>query len=165
MTLRNLEELYHHMLQDIYYAENKITKALSTMAAHTSDPKLKKGFEKHLEETNDQIQKLDQVFEICGYTPSGEKCEAIEGLVKEGEELMQEAAPGAVCDSALIAAAQKVEHYEIASYETLCKVAKKLGHETAADILHEILEQEKATDETLTKLCDDIEDDAMKLAA
>ena len=154
--LTNLEDLFKHMLQDMLYAENKITEALPKMAKKATNEDLQAGFEKHLEETKDQISKLEQVFEMCGYEKEREKCEAIEGLIKEGEELMEEAEQGAVLDSALIAAAQKVEHYEIASYGTLCNIAKKLGHKDASALLHEILEQEKATDEKLTKLCDDI---------
>lgn len=163
--IHNLEDLFKHMLQDMYYAENKITKALPKMAKKATDPDLQAGLEQHLEETEDQISKLEQVFEICGYEKKREKCEAIEGLIEEGEGLMDEAAEGAVLDSAMIAAAQKIEHYEIASYGALCNMAKKLGHQDAAALLHEILKQEKATDEKMTALCDGIEEQALERAA
>lgn len=164
-TLKSLEDLFTTLLQDMYFAENKITEALPKMADCATNSDLREGFEEHLEETRDQISKLEQVFELCGCEKDREECEAIEGLIEEGEELMEEAEEGAVLDAALIAAAQKVEHYEIASYGTLCNIANKLGHEEAAGILHDILEQEKATDEKLTALCDDIETEALKKAA
>jgi len=164
-SIKNLEGLFQHLLQDMLYAENKITKALPKMAKKASNKDLQDGFETHLEETRDQISKLEKVFEICGYDKEREKCEAIEGLLKEGEGLMDEAEKGATLDAALIAAAQKVEHYEIASYGALCHMADKLGQKEASKLLHEILEQEKATDEKLTKLSGDIEEEAMKQAA
>ena len=165
MTLSSLENLFEHLLQDMYFAENKITKALPKMVGKATNEDLRAGFEQHLEETKDQIKKLEKVFELTGLEQAREECEAIEGLLEEGEGLMDEAEKGAVLDSALIAAAQKVEHYEIASYGALCNMAKKLGFTEAADLLHEILEQEKATDEKLTSVCDGIEDSAMEQAA
>ena len=119
----------------------------------------------HLEETNDQIKKLEKVFEILGYDKEKEKCEAIEGLLEEGDELIEESKEGAVRDAALIAAAQKVEHYEIASYGTLCAMANELDQPEAAKILHEILEQEKETDEKLIKLSYTTNEKAEKRAA
>ena len=165
MSIKNTEDLFKHLLQDMYYAENRITKALPKMAKKASNPDLKKGFETHLEETKDQISKLEEVFEMLDYKKEKEKCEAIEGLLKEGEDLMKEAEDGAAMDSALIAAAQKVEHYEIASYGTLCNLAKILGFDDAASQLHEILEQEKETDEKLTGMADSIEEEALEKAA
>ena len=158
---KNLEDLFKHLLQDMLYAENKITKALPKMAKKATDPKLQKGFEKHLKETEDQIEKLKKVFQLLDFKLKREKCEAIEGLLKEGESLMNEAEKGPALDAALIAAAQKVEHYEIASYGTLSAIADKLGHVDAGRILTKILDQEKATDEKLTELSIDIEDKAM----
>lgn len=163
--MQNLEDLFKHLLQDMYFAENKITEALPKMAKKATNPDLQDGFKQHLKETEDQISKLEEVFKICGYEAEREECEAIEGLIEEGEELMKEAKKGAVLDSALIAAAQKVEHYEIASYGTLCNMAKILGKKDAAKLLHEILDQEKATDTKLSSLCDDIELEAMEKAA
>ena len=164
-SIKNLEGLFQHMLQDMLYAENKITKALPKMIKKTSDENLKAGLEQHLEETKDQIGKLEEVFEICGFDKKREKCEAIEGLIKEGESLMDEVQNGPTLDAALIAAAQKVEHYEIATYGALCHMANKLGQKEAAKLLHEILEQEKATDEKLIDLSDGIEEESMKQAA
>ncbi|MEX1037180.1 MAG: ferritin-like domain-containing protein [Sneathiella sp.] len=163
--LQKLEDLFKHLLQDMYYAEHEISKALPKMAKKATNENLQAEFEQHLEETKDQTSKLEQVFEVCGYEKEREKCEAIEGLIEEGEGLMKEAKAGAVLDSALIAAAQKIKHYEIASYGTLCYMAKKLGQTKAAELLHEILEQEKATDKKLSKLCDEIEEKAMDNAA
>ncbi len=150
--ISSLEDLFKHLLQDMYYAENKIKNTLPKMAEKACREDLKDAFESHLEETKEQIQKLEKVFEILDYKKEKEKCEAIEGLMKEATHLIEEAAEGSVRDAALIAAAQKVEHYEIASYGTLCAMANELNQDDAAKILHEILEQEKQTDEKLTKL-------------
>lgn len=163
--LETLEELFEHLLKDMYYAESKIAKALSKMAKKASDSDLKAGFEKHQEETKDQIEKIEKVFEIQGYNKKAEKCDAIEGLLKEGEGLMEEPTEGPVLDCALIAAAQKVEHYEIASYGTLCAMADKLGFVEAKELLGKILEQEKETDKKLSKLSDNIEEHALDEAA
>ena len=163
--LYNLEDLFKHLLQDMYYAENRIKNTLPKMAKKADNQDLKDGFETHLEETKDQIEKLERVFELLGYEKEREKCEAIEGLIEEGEGLIEESKAGATRDSALIAAAQKVEHYEIASYGALCSMAKKLGQKEAAGILHEILDQEKETDEKLIALSGDIERAALKLVA
>ena len=163
--LKTLEDLFQHLLQDMYYAEHQIKKALPKMAKKANDKGLQDGFETHLEETKDQIKKLEEVFEILGYEKEKEECEAIEGLLEEGDELIEEAAEGPVLDSALIAAAQKVEHYEIASYGTLCAIAKRLGYKEAASLLHEILDQEKATDDKLSKLSGSIEGQAIAQAA
>lgn len=164
-TLKTLDDLFEHLLQDMYYAEHQITKALPKMAKKATSEDLRQGFEQHLEETQDQIRKLEKVFEITGFEKDKEECEAIEGLLEEGEGLIKDAQKGATLDSALIAAAQKVEHYEIASYGTLCNMAKILGQDEAAEILHDILEQERATDEKLSKICDAIEEEAMAKAA
>lgn len=163
--IKNLEELFEHMLQDMYYAEKQITKALPKMAEKASDNSLASGFKKHLSETEDQITKLERVFKMTGLKQKGEKCPAIEGILKEGEDLMSHCEEGPVCDAAMIAAAQKVEHYEIATYGTLCNIAKILGEMEAAEILHQILEQEKATDEKLTGLSDSIEEEALAKVA
>lgn len=163
--LTNLEELFEHLLQDMYYAENQITKSLPKMIKKATNPKLQSCFEDHLEETKGQVKKLEKVFEICGLEKEREKCEAMDGLMEEGDGLMQESKAGAVLDSAMIAAAQKIEHYEIASYGTLCNIANQLGEKEASKHLHEILEQEKATDVKLSKLSDSIEEQAMKKSA
>lgn len=165
MSINNLNDLFEHLLQDMYYAEKQITKALPKMAEKASNQELIDGLETHLEETNDQIEILERVFEVTGLECKGEKCDAMDGLLKEGEKLLKECRDGATCDAAIIAACQKVEHYEIASYGTLCNIAKLLGEDEAAEMLHEILEQEKATDEKLTSMADEIEEEAMDQAA
>lgn len=154
--IKSFDDLFEHLLQDMYFAENKIKTALPKMAKKATNVDLKNGFEKHLEETKDQIEKLEKVFELTEIKKKGEKCEAILGLLKEGEGLMEKTEKGEVLDEAMIAAAQKVEHYEIASYGTLHNMALKLGHKKAAELIEKILEQEKATDEKLSKLADKI---------
>jgi ferritin-like metal-binding protein YciE len=163
--LFTLEDLFKHLLQDMYYAENKIAKTLPEMAEKATSDDLAGGFKTHLEETRDQIEKLKKVFEILGYQTEKEKCEAIEGLLEEGEGLIEEAAEGSTRDAALIAAAQKVEHYEIASYGTLCALAGQLGFAEAGRILHEILKQEKDTDQTLSDLSRTINEKSAQKAA
>lgn len=163
--IENTEDLFKHLLQDMYYAENQIKKQLPDMAEKASHSDLKKSFKDHLEETKDQISKLEKAFEVLNYDKEKEKCEAIEGLLKEGEGLVEETAKGAVRDAALIAAAQKVEHYEIASYGTLCAMANELEFTEASELLHQILEQEKETDEKLTQLSHSINENAEAKAA
>ena len=149
--MKTLSELFTHTLKDIYYAETALTKALPKMAAAAGHADLKTAFTHHLEETRGQIKMLDKVFASVGEKASGEKCDAIEGLLKEGEGLMKEAT-GAALDAALIGIAQAVEHYEIARYGTLREWAKELGHPQAHDLLSQILDQEKAANATLTGL-------------
>jgi ferritin-like metal-binding protein YciE len=149
--MKTLADIFEHTLQDIYYAENAITKALPKVAKAAKDAKLKKAAEDHLEETRDQIKKLDRVFKSIGKKASGEKCDAIEGLIKEADGLMEEAS-GTALDAGLLAACQAVEHYEIARYGSLREWAKDLGHDEAHKLLSEILDQEKATNNKLTNL-------------
>lgn len=149
--MKTLSEIFKHTLKDIYYAETALTKALPKMAAAAGNADLKAAFTHHLEETRGQIKMLDKVFASVGEKPSGEKCDAIEGLLKEGEGLMKEATEVAL-DAALIGIAQAVEHYEIARYGTLREWAKELGHAQAHDLLSQILDQEKAANATLTGL-------------
>ena len=149
--MQTLAEIFEHTLQDIYFAENAITKALPKVAAKATDAKLKKAAEEHLAETKDQIKKLDQVFKSIGKKASGEKCDAIEGLLKEAEGLMEEAS-GTALNAGLLAACQAVEHYEISRYGSLREWAKDLGHDEAHKLLSEILDQEKATNNKLTNL-------------
>ena len=149
--MKTLSDLFKHTLKDIYYAETALTKALPKMAAAAGHADLKAAFTHHLEETRGQIKMLDNVFASVGEKASGEKCDAIEGLLKEGEGLMKEAT-GAALDAALIGIAQAVEHYEIARYGTLREWAKELGHAEAHDLLSQILDQEKAANATLTGL-------------
>lgn len=149
--MKTLAEAFEHTLQDIYYAENAITKALPKMAAKVPDHALKTAFEDHLAETGEQIKILKRVFKALGLEAKGEKCDAIEGLIKEGEGLMAEAS-GPALSASLLALAQAVEHYEIARYGTLREWAKELGHDEAATLFSEILDMEKACNAKLTGL-------------
>jgi ferritin-like metal-binding protein YciE len=153
MSISSLDELFVHDLSDIYNAEKQLTKALPVMARAATDPKLIDAFKSHLEETQGQIERLDQVVEsVEGLRIKRMKCHAMEGLVEEARELIDSVEKGEVLDAGLIGAAQKVEHYEIATYGTLTALAKKLGYTQAAKLLHETLEEEKSTDEKLTKI-------------
>jgi ferritin-like metal-binding protein YciE len=150
-SMKSLADIFEHTLQDVYYAENAITKALPKIAKAAKSADLKKAAEEHLAETKDQIKKLEQVFKSIGKKASGEKCDAIEGLIKEADRLMEEA-EGTALDAGLLAACQAVEHYEIARYGSLREWAKDLGHDDAHKLLSEILDQEKATNNKLTNL-------------
>jgi ferritin-like metal-binding protein YciE len=134
------------------YAEKKIVKALPKMAKKATSPDLKAGFEKHLEETEGQIERLDEVFELIEKPAKGKKCSAIDGILEEGAEIMEEHEPGAVLDAAMAAAAQAVEHYEMARYGTLVDWAMELGLNDAKKLLAETLAQEEATDEALREM-------------
>lgn len=149
--MKSLAEMFEHTLEDMYYAERALTKALPKVAKAATDAKLKKSVEDHLEETKSQIKKLDQVFKSIGKKAEGTKCDAIEGLIKETEGLMEEAS-GTALDAGLLAACQAVEHYEISRYGSLREWAKDLGHDEAHQLLSEILDQEKATNSKLTNL-------------
>jgi len=149
--MKSLSDIFEHTLQDVYYAENAITKALPKVAKAAGSAELRKAAEEHLAETKEQIKKLEQVFKSIGKTASGEKCDAIEGLIKEADGLMKEA-KGTALDAGLLAACQAVEHYEIARYGSLREWAKDLGYDEAHKILSEILDQEKATNNKLTNL-------------
>lgn len=149
--MKTLADIFEHTLEDIYYAENAITKALPKVAKAVSDAKLRKAAEDHLAETRDQIRKLDMVFKSIGKKAAGVKCDAIEGLIKEADGLMKEAS-GTALDAGLLAACQAVEHYEISRYGSLREWARDLGHDEAHKLLSEILDQEKATNNKLTNL-------------
>jgi ferritin-like metal-binding protein YciE len=149
---KTLEDLFHDQLQDAYSAETQLTKALPRMAKAAASADLKAGFEQHLKETKNQVARLEQVCKQVGCKTGGNTCEAMEGLIAEGEEVLSLKLDPDAQDAGLIAAAQKVEHYEIALYGTLCAWAKQLGHQDAASQLHETLEEEKRTDEKLTQL-------------
>ena len=154
-TPKNLNELFLHTLQDIYYAEHQIVKALPKMAEKASNSELKKGFEEHLKQTKEQIRRLEQVFKMAGEKPSGEKCPAIEGILEEGEELMKEIKDDKTRDAAMIAAAQAVEHYEIARYGALISWAGILGMNDARNVLRDTLAEEKDADAKLNRLAED----------
>lgn len=149
--MKTLAEAFHHTLQDIYYAETALTKALPKVAAAAGNADLKKAVMHHLEETKQQIVLLKKVFAAIGEKAEGVKCDAIEGLIKETEGIIKEAS-GAALDAMLIGAAQAVEHYEIARYGTLREWAKVLGHTEAHDLLSQILDMEKAANAKLTSM-------------
>jgi ferritin-like metal-binding protein YciE len=147
-----LQDLFLATLQDIYHGEKQILKALPKMAKNASTPELKQAFEHHYDQTEGQVERLQRVFELMNKTARGKTCEAIEGLVEEGKEVMSEAQTGEVMDAGLIAAAQAVEHYEIARYGTLRSWAQQLGMKEAAQLLEQTLQEEKQTDELLNKI-------------
>jgi ferritin-like metal-binding protein YciE len=152
MPTKTLKDLFIHSLSDIYSAEKQMTKSLPKMARAATSPDLRSAFETHLEETQNQIKRIDQVVEASGIKLKRIKCVAMEGLVEEGQEQIDEIEKGPVLDTALIAAAQKVEHYEIASYGSLIALANQLGETAAVKLLAETLKEEKATDEKLSLL-------------
>ena len=152
--IATLQDLYIHQLQDIYYAEQQITKALPKMIDKATDRQLRQGFETHLRETEGQIERLRRVFALEGMEPKGVTCPAIDGIIKEANETAGDVADKAVLDAALTAAAQAVEHYEIARYGTVIAWAKQLGRTEVASILAETLAEEKATDDKLTALAE-----------
>lgn len=151
---KTLVDLFHDTLKDIYYAERKILKALPKMKRAAQSEDLKKAFEKHHEQTEGQIERLQQVFEILGKTARGKTCEAIEGILTEGEEIMEEFKGSPALDAGLISSAQAVEHYEITRYGTLKRWATELGMKDAAKLLDQTLQEESTTDEDLTKLAE-----------
>ena len=152
--ITTLDELFVHTLQDIYYAENQITKALPTMIDKATDPQLKQGFQTHLTETENQIKRLEQVFQMHGHTPKGVDCPAIDGILEEANEVAGDVEDKDVLDAALVASAQAVEHYEITRYGTLIAWAKQLGRDDCASVLQQNLDEEKATDQKLTAMAE-----------
>lgn len=166
MKMKNLEELFEDELFDIYSGERQLTKALPKMAEKAADPRLAEGFRNHNEETEGQIRRIEKIFELLSIKERSEKCEAMKGLIAEAEELIKNTDEGAVRDAAMITAAQKVEHYEIAAYGSLISLANTLGHMEAASILAETLEEERATDRRLSNLAEGgINREAMQEAA
>jgi ferritin-like metal-binding protein YciE len=151
-----LRELYIEELKDLYNAENQLVKALPKMAKAASSDELRQGFEEHLEQTRGHVQRLEEIFQALGESPKGKKCKGMEGLVEEGSEVMKEDFDGALMDAAIIGAAQRVEHYEIAAYGTVCAFAEQLGETEQNSLLNETLEEEKETDEKLTQLAQQI---------
>ena len=152
MSLDSLEKLFIDELRDIYNAEKQITRALPRMAKAAESPELQQAFTKHLKETEGQIQRLEQVFKELGQAVRGKKCKGMEGLLEEGKEKLEEEGEPQVMDAALIASAQKVEHYEIAAYGCLRTYAELLGYSQAAQLLQQTLQEEEATDKKLTEL-------------
>jgi ferritin-like metal-binding protein YciE len=161
MEHQALKELYIDELKDIYNAENQLVKALPKMAKAANSEELRTGFEEHLEQTRGHVQRLEQIFKELGEKPSGKKCKGMEGLVAEGQEMMSEDFEDDVMDAALISAAQRVEHYEIAAYGTVRTYAELLGEDTAVELLEQTLEEEKETDQKLTDMASEINVKAM----
>jgi len=151
-----LHELFLEELADIYSAEQQLTKALPKMAKAAESDELREAFEEHLQQTEEQISRLEQVFESLDESMKRKTCKAMQGLIEEGAEIMQEQKGSPAIDAALIAAAQKVEHYEIATYGTLCTWADQMGHQDALDLLKQSIEEEEATDERLTELAESL---------
>jgi ferritin-like metal-binding protein YciE len=159
-----LKELYIDELRDLYNAENQLVKALPKMAKAASSDELRQEFEEHLEQTQGHIQRLEKIFQALGESPKGKKCKGMEGLIEEGSEAMEEDYEGNVKDAALIGAAQRVEHYEIAGYGTVRSMAETLGEANHISLLEKTLEEEKEADEKLTELAQGINTQAHEAA-
>jgi ferritin-like metal-binding protein YciE len=156
MKLDTLKKLYVEELRDLYNAENQLLKALPKMAKGASSDELRQAFEDHLEETKGHVERLDEIFEELDESPKGKTCKAMKGLVEEGSEILEEEGEESVLDAGIIAAAQKVEHYEIASYGTVRTWATLLGEEEAADLLQQTLDEEGEADKRLNELAEEI---------
>ncbi len=155
MAEKDLKALFLHQLKDTYFAENAILKALPQMAEAAESEELRGAFAVHLKETEGQVRRLEQIFEMVGAKPEGIPCKAIQGIIEEGQEILQEFEDGEALDAGLIAAAQAVEHYEIARYGTLLAWAKQLGLSEAEGLIEETLVEEENTDELLSELAED----------
>jgi ferritin-like metal-binding protein YciE len=153
-TMKTLDQLFHALLQDVYYAEKELTKALPKMAKEADNDELKKAFSNHLEETKGHVQRLEKAFEMIDKPAKGKKCDAILGIVAEGEEVIEEVDDPDTLDAGLIASGQAAEHYEIARYGTLCAWAKQIGKPQIARLLNETLEEEKKADALLSKIAE-----------
>ena len=151
---KTLEDLFLTTLKDVYYAEKQILRALPKMAKAAESEELRAAFEKHRAETEGQVKRLEQVFEGMGKKAQGKTCEAIQGIIDEGKEIMEDFADSEALDAGLVAAAQAVEHYEISRYGTLRSWAQELGMKDAAKLLEQTLQEEKKTDEALSKLAE-----------
>lgn len=156
MALTSLHDLYVEELKDLYSAENQLLKALPRMAKAASSPQLRAAFEEHLQVTRGQVERLEQIFSALGAKARGKKCQAMEGLLEEGKEMMKEEAPDSVMDAALITAAQKVEHYEMAGYGCVRTFARLLGYTEAANLLQKTLDEEGEADRKLTELANSV---------
>ena len=156
MPEKNLDTLFHDTLKDIYFAEKAITKALPKMAKAAQSDELRNAFTTHLEQTKGHVGRLEQVFELMGKKPQSKPCEAIKGIVKEGDEIAEDYADSRALDAGLLAAAQAVEHYEISRYGTLKTWAKELGMDEAVELLNQTLGEEKQTDKQLTSLAESL---------
>jgi ferritin-like metal-binding protein YciE len=159
-AIKSLRDLLVDELRDLHNAENQLIKALPKMAKAASHDELKEGFEEHLEQTREHVDRLERCFKLLGMAAKGKKCHAMEGLVEEGKEAIEEDAPDAIRDAKLIGAAQRVEHYEIAAYGTARAFAQTLGETKVADLLQETLDEEGETDKKLTALAETINEEA-----
>jgi ferritin-like metal-binding protein YciE len=162
MEIDSLRKLYIEELKDLYSAEKQILQALPRMAKKASNPQLKAGFEEHLRQTEQHVQRLEQIFEALGKSPRGKKCKGMEGVIEEGKEVLQEDMDDETRDAALISAAQRVEHYEMAGYGTVRTYAQLLGERQAASLLQQTLDEEGQTDKKLTQLAESINVEAMQ---
>ncbi len=161
--MKNLNDLFEHQLKDLYSAEKQLIEALPKMKLNANDSKLKNAFDSHLKETKEQKKRLEEICEELNIDPNGEKCKAMEGLIKEAEGFIDEAEDDDVMDAGLIAEAQRVEHYEISGYGTAVRYAKELGHDDIAVKLQETLDEEYAADEKLDELAEGrLNEEAMK---
>jgi ferritin-like metal-binding protein YciE len=156
MTVESLKDLYIEQLRDLYNAENQLADALPSMVNMASSDELVQAFEDHLEETQEQQERLERIFRNLGEDPTGEKCEAMEGLIREAKEIAQESRDADALDAALIAQAQRIEHYEIAGYGTVRTYAHQLDRSDDVNVLKETLGEEKAADQKLTKIAEQI---------
>jgi ferritin-like metal-binding protein YciE len=152
--MQTLDDLYTDMLKDLYSAEKQLVKALPKMAKNAQSPDLQKAFQEHLKQTEGHVERIERIFSDLGSSPRGKKCVGMEGLVEEGSELLQEQVDPDVLDAGLIAAAQKVEHYEIASYGTVRTWAERLGYNQAAQLLQQTLDEEGEANKKLTQLAE-----------
>jgi len=154
MSMKNLQDLMIEELRDMYHAENQLVKALPKMATAASTPALKEAFERHLQQTQNQVSRIETIFEELGGDPRGKRCKGMEGIVSEGAEVLEKEGPGGVIDAALIAAAQRVEHYEIAAYGCIRSYANLLGLSDIAKLVDQSLEEEEAADHLLSELAE-----------
>jgi ferritin-like metal-binding protein YciE len=163
MAMNSLKDLYVEQLRDLYSAETQILKALPDMMERASHPELRSGFEMHRDQTQQQVQRLEQIFSDLGENPQGHHCDGMEGLLKEGREMLQEQGDSGVIDAGIIASAQRVEHYEIAGYGTVRSFAERLGMDEHARLLQQTLDEEGETDKKLTRIAEQVVNpDAMR---
>lgn len=154
MSIDNLQDLMTEELRDMYHAETQLVKALPKMAQTASTPALKQAFENHLKQTQHQVERIETIFDRLGGSPKGKRCKGMEGILEEGEEVLEEEGPAGVIDAALIAAAQRVEHYEIAAYGCIRSYAEVLGLDEVADLVEQSLDEEEAADKLLSELAE-----------
>ena len=162
MQMQDLQDLFVHKLQDLYDAEQQALKAMQTMSEKVQTPELKQGFQMHIEQSQQQVERLEQIFQQMGQKPDGEQCKGMQGLIAEGQKLLKEDASPEVLEAGIIAAQQAMEHYEIAGYGTARTYAKLLKNDQAAKLLEQTLEEEKMTDQKLNQIAEKINVEAMQ---